>query len=80
MERCDEPLKIQKAHFHGYSMGGAIVGWLLLKNMPMLAINGEYDRPNARTHRMWRELNNFTNVVVDGKCALSRRVARSALC
>lgn len=154
-------LKIQKAHFHGYSMGGAIVGRLLalipdrmitagfggsgiietdaemrakvptdkagtdpqeaealrtlrirramdlgmskeeaekaadaprptptnaapatappaapaappldlmkLKNMPMLAINGEYDRPNAKTHRMWRELNNFTNVVLVGK-------------
>ncbi|QQS46536.1 MAG: alpha/beta hydrolase [Acidobacteriota bacterium] len=38
-----------------------------LKNMPMLAINGEYDRPLAKTHRMWRELNNFTNVVLDGK-------------
>ncbi len=154
-------LKIQKAHFHGYSMGGAIVGRLLalipdrmitasfggsgiaeadpevrakaptdkqgtdpqeaealrtlrirramdlgmskeeaekaadaprpartataasatrpaaparpqldlsnLKNLPMLAINGEYDRPLAKTHRMWRELNNFTNVVLDGK-------------
>jgi len=38
-----------------------------LKNLPMLAINGEYDRPMAKTHRMWRELNNFTNVVLDGK-------------
>ena len=33
----------------------------------MLAINGEYDRPMAKTHRMWRELNNFTNIVLDGK-------------
>ena len=38
-----------------------------LKNLPMLAINGEYDRPMAKTHRMWRELNNFTNIVLDGK-------------
>jgi pimeloyl-ACP methyl ester carboxylesterase len=38
-----------------------------LKNLPMLAINGEYDRPNAKTHRMWRELNNFTNIVLEGK-------------
>lgn len=38
-----------------------------LRNKPMLAINGEYDRPLAKTHRMWRELNNFTSVVLEGK-------------
>src|SRR5262245_51442208 len=26
---------------------------------PVLAINGEFDRPIAKTHRLWRELNNF---------------------
>ena len=35
--------------------------------IPVLAFNGEFDRPNAKTHRMWRELRNFTNVVLPGK-------------
>lgn len=157
-------LKIQKAHFHGYSMGGGIVGQLLTKipdrmisagfggsgiqevdpewraklpgdkqgrdpdedelghalrihhamdngmsqaeaeklastppqprptavaparpagpqldltklNIPMLAINGEFDRPIAKTQRMWRELNSFTNVVLPGKSHLTAIVA-----
>ena len=38
---------------------------------PVLAINGEYDRPMAKTHRLWRELPNFTNVVLPGKGHLS---------
>jgi pimeloyl-ACP methyl ester carboxylesterase len=38
---------------------------------PVMAINGEYDRPLARTHRMWRELHDFTNVVLEGKGHLS---------
>jgi hypothetical protein len=37
----------------------------------MLAINGEFDRPIAKTHRMWRELNNFTNIVLPGKSHLT---------
>jgi pimeloyl-ACP methyl ester carboxylesterase len=40
-------------------------------NIPMQAINGEYDRPIAKTHRMWRELRNFTNVVLPGKSHLT---------
>lgn len=32
--------------------------------IPVLAVNGDYDRPYAKTHRMWRELDNFTNVVL----------------
>jgi len=36
-------------------------------NIPVLAINGEYDRPYAKTFRLWRELNDFTNVVLPGK-------------
>jgi pimeloyl-ACP methyl ester carboxylesterase len=39
--------------------------------MPVLAVNGEYDRPIAKTHRMWRELRNFTNVVLPGKSHLT---------
>ncbi len=38
---------------------------------PVLAINGELDRPNAKTHRMQRELKNFTNVVLPGKSHLT---------
>lgn len=38
---------------------------------PIIAINGEYDRPYAKTHRMWREARNFTNVVLPGKGHLS---------
>jgi len=38
---------------------------------PVLAVNGEYDRPYAKTHRLWRELANFTNVVLPGKGHLS---------
>ncbi|MEP7274213.1 MAG: alpha/beta hydrolase [Acidobacteriota bacterium] len=38
---------------------------------PVLAINGEYDRPLAKTHRMWRELRTFRNVVLPGKSHLT---------
>jgi len=38
---------------------------------PILAINGEYDRPYAKTHRLWRQARNFTNVVLPGKGHLS---------
>lgn len=31
---------------------------------PVLAINGEYDRPYSKTQRLWRELANFQNVIV----------------
>jgi len=40
-------------------------------DFPVLAVNGEYDRPLAKSHRLWRELNNFTNVVLPGKGHLS---------
>jgi pimeloyl-ACP methyl ester carboxylesterase len=39
--------------------------------IPVLAINGEFDRPYAKTYRMWRELQNFTNVVLPGKSHLT---------
>jgi pimeloyl-ACP methyl ester carboxylesterase len=44
-------------------------------DFPVLAINGEYDRPYAKTHRMWRELNDFTSVVLPGKSHLTAIVA-----
>ena len=42
---------------------------------PVIAINGEYDGPRAKTHRLWRELTNFTNVVLPGKGHLSAVMA-----
>lgn len=46
-------------------------------DFPVLAINGEYDQPFAKTHRMWRELNDFTSVVLPGKSHLTAIVAGS---
>jgi pimeloyl-ACP methyl ester carboxylesterase len=39
--------------------------------IPVLAINGEFDRPYAKTFRMWRELDDFTNVILPGKSHLT---------
>jgi pimeloyl-ACP methyl ester carboxylesterase len=39
--------------------------------VPVLAINGEYDHPYEKTFRLWRELNDFTNVVLPGKSHLT---------
>jgi pimeloyl-ACP methyl ester carboxylesterase len=39
--------------------------------IPVLAINGEFDNPNAKTHRMQRELTNFKSVVLPGKSHLT---------
>jgi pimeloyl-ACP methyl ester carboxylesterase len=44
-------------------------------NIPMLAINGEYDRPNAKTHRLQREVKNFKNVILPGKSHLTAIMA-----
>src|SRR5262249_10261573 len=38
---------------------------------PVMAINGEFDSPNGKTHRLWRELPNFTNLVLPGKSHLT---------
>jgi pimeloyl-ACP methyl ester carboxylesterase len=43
--------------------------------IPVLAINGQFDRPNARTHRMKRELANFRPVVLPGKSHLTAIMA-----
>jgi pimeloyl-ACP methyl ester carboxylesterase len=43
--------------------------------IPVLAINGEFDRPNAKTHRMQRELANFRAVVLPGKSHLTAIMA-----
>jgi pimeloyl-ACP methyl ester carboxylesterase len=39
--------------------------------IPILALNGEFDRPIAKTHRMERELTNFKSVVLPGKSHLT---------
>lgn len=36
-------------------------------DIPVIAINGEFDRPYSKSHRMWRELKNFTNVILPGR-------------
>jgi pimeloyl-ACP methyl ester carboxylesterase len=57
----------------------AIMGTVDLTKVeiPVLAINGEYDRPFSKTHRLWRELRDFTNVVLPGKSHLTAIVAGS---
>jgi pimeloyl-ACP methyl ester carboxylesterase len=42
---------------------------------PVMAVNGEFDRPLAKTVRMHRELQNFTNVVLPGKSHLTAIMA-----
>jgi pimeloyl-ACP methyl ester carboxylesterase len=139
-------LKIQKAHIHGYSMGGGIVGQLLgmipdrfvtagfggsgmtetdekfraeaaalddalpkatgkdaegmdrfrarvaaarpagsvpvaaergpavdlaKLNIPILAVNGSFDNPYSKTHRIWREARIFQNVILPEKTHLT---------
>jgi pimeloyl-ACP methyl ester carboxylesterase len=39
--------------------------------IPVLAINGEFDSPNAKTVRMQRELKNFKSVILPGKSHLT---------
>ena len=43
--------------------------------LPVLAINGQFDRPNAKTHRMQRELADFRAVVLPGKSHLTAIMA-----
>lgn len=45
--------------------------------IPVMAINGELDRPRAKTTRMARELFNFYNVVLPGKSHLTAIVGGS---
>jgi pimeloyl-ACP methyl ester carboxylesterase len=43
--------------------------------IPVLAINGQFDGPNAKTHRMKRELTDFRAVVLPGKSHLTAIMA-----
>jgi pimeloyl-ACP methyl ester carboxylesterase len=40
-------------------------------NIPILAVNGSFDNPYAKTQRLWREARVFQNVVLDGKTHLT---------
>lgn len=40
-------------------------------DIPIIAINGSYDRPYSKTHRLWREAKRFTNVILPGKTHLT---------
>jgi pimeloyl-ACP methyl ester carboxylesterase len=137
-------LQIQKAHIHGYSMGGSLTGQLLTMipdrfitagfggsgvqetdpklraqaesldaalpkargddaaamerfrgrvtqlrpanappaanppqidlarlNIPILAVNGSFDSPYAKTQRLWREAHVFQSVILEGKTHLT---------
>jgi len=147
-------LKIQRAHIHGYSMGGGIVGSLLgmipdrfitagfggsgmsetdpkyraeaeamddalpkatgadaegmdrfrarvaaarpagsaaaapapaapavdltRLSIPILAVNGSFDNPYRKTHRLWREVQTFQNVILPGRTHLTAIAAGAA--
>ena len=40
-------------------------------NIPILAVNGSFDNPHAKTHRLWREAKIFENVVLPEKTHLT---------
>ena len=39
--------------------------------IPILAVNGSFDNPHAKTHRLWREAQTFHNVILPGKTHLT---------
>lgn len=39
--------------------------------IPILAVNGSFDNPHAKTQRLWREARIFQNVILDGKTHLT---------
>ena len=40
-------------------------------NIPILAVNGSFDNPYRKTHRLWREAQTFQNVILPGKTHLT---------
>ena len=40
-------------------------------SIPILAINGSFDSPYSKTHRLWREAKVFQNVILPGKTHLT---------
>jgi hypothetical protein len=39
--------------------------------IPIIAINGAFDNPYSKTHRLWREAVTFQNVILPGKTHLT---------
>src|SRR5687768_4072751 len=39
--------------------------------IPILAVNGSFDNPYRKTHRLWREAQTFQNVILPGKTHLT---------
>jgi pimeloyl-ACP methyl ester carboxylesterase len=46
--------------------------------IPILAVNGSYDNPYRKTHRLWREAQIFQNVILPGKTHLTAIAAGAA--
>jgi pimeloyl-ACP methyl ester carboxylesterase len=40
-------------------------------DIPILAVNGSFDNPYRKTHRLWREAKTFQNVILPGKTHLT---------
>ena len=47
-------------------------------DIPILAVNGSYDNPYRKTHRLWREVRTFQNVILPGKTHLTAIAAGAA--
>src|SRR5688572_29970976 len=56
----------------------APAGGLTRPEMPILAVNGSYDNPYRKTHRLWREVRIFQNVILPGKTHLTAIAAGAA--
>ena len=46
--------------------------------IPILAVNGSFDNPYRKTHRLWREAQIFQNVILPGKTHLTAIAAGAA--
>jgi pimeloyl-ACP methyl ester carboxylesterase len=44
---------------------------LAMLGIPIIGINGSYDNPYSKTHRLWREARIFQNVILPGKTHLT---------
>jgi hypothetical protein len=40
-------------------------------SIPIIAINGSFDNPYSKTHRLWREARTFQNIILPGKTHLT---------
>jgi hypothetical protein len=47
-------------------------------DIPILAVNGSFDNPYRKTHRLWREVKTFQNVILPGKTHLTAIAAGAA--